>query len=152
MIKKKNNNQILLNSLFNSKSFYGNSLINTKKEIYPYLYGKRHGFSIINLKYTLLNLKKIFHLIKYILKKNKKILIIGNSEDIFFLLNKHFQKKNKNIIFFNKEWLNGILTNSKIFSQLNKKKVDFVLVLNSSIKEKYLLTELKKYKYLLYIC
>lgn len=151
MIKKKNNNNnILLNLLFKSKNIYGESLKNTNKDIIPFLYGIRHNYTIINLKNISFYLKRIFKLLEYILKKEQKILIIGNSDDIEFLVNKKFIKNNKNIVFFNKEWINGLITNKIINNEMNKKvnnllsdnKIKLILIIKSSIDEKFLNKEL----------
>lgn len=152
--KKKNNNNILLNLLFKSKNIYGELLKNTNKEILPFIYGIRHHYTIINLKNISFFLKRIFKLIKFTINKNKKILIIGNSDDITFLINKKFIKNNKNIIFFNNEWVNGLITNNitnnfinkKINNLLNKEKIKLILIIKSSINEKYLTKELSTLK------
>ena len=119
-IKKSNN--ILLNSLFKSKNFYGDSLKNLNQNIIPFIYGKRHQYSIINLKFVSFFLKRIFKLIQC-RKKKENILIIGNSDDIKFLTNINLTKNCSNIVFFNKEWTNGLITNKKIFSTLKKKNL-----------------------------
>ena len=142
IIKKSNNNNHLLNILFKSKNLYGESLKNTNKEILPYIYGVRHKYTIINLKNISFILKRIFKLIKFTIQKKKRILIIGNSDDINFLMNKQFIKNNKNIIFFNKEWVNGYITNKTINFFLNKKKIRLIFIIKSSINEEYLNQEL----------
>ncbi len=151
MIKKKNNNNnILLNLLFKSKNIYGESLKNTNKDIIPFLYGIRHNYTIINLKNVSFYLKRIFKLLEYILKKKEKILIIGNSDDIQFLVNKKFVKNNNNIIFFNEEWINGLITNKIVNNTINKKinnllkesEIKLILIIKSSIDENYLNKEL----------
>lgn len=141
--KKKNEQNLLLNSLFKSKNFYGEFLNKTNKNILPFLYGIRHQYSIINLKYTSIFLKRAFKLIQYTLKKNKKILIIGNSNDIKFLLNKNFTKNNKNIIFYNQEWINGLITNNnKINNFFKNNQINLILIIKTSIHENYLNKEL----------
>ena len=119
--KKNNNNNILLNLLFKSKNVYGESFIYTNKEILPFIYGSRYNKTIINLKNVSFVLKRIFKVIKYITQKNEKILIIGNSDEIKFLFTTAFNKKNSNIIFFNKEWINGLITNKTIYPFFIKK-------------------------------
>ena len=119
--KNKENNNILLNLLFKSKNIYGESLKDTNKEILPFIYGIRHNYTIINLKNISFFLKRIFKLIKFTINKNEKILIIGNSDDIKFLINKKFIKNNQNIIFFNKDWVNGLVTNKIINNSINEK-------------------------------
>jgi ribosomal protein S2 len=142
--KKENQQNILLNSLFKSKNFYGEILNKTNKNIVPFIYGIRHNYAIINLKYTSFFLKRIFKLIQYTIKKKKKILIIGNSDDIKFLINKNFTKNNSNIIFYNKEWINGLITNKLINNIQNQslKDIRLVIIVKSSINQKYLIQEL----------
>ncbi len=142
-MKKKNQQNLLLNSLFKSKNFYGEFLNKTNKNILPFLYGIRHQYSIINLKYTSIYLKRVFKLMQNTLKKNKKILIIGNSNDIKFLLNENFTKNNKNIIFYNQEWINGLITNNgHINSFFKNNQINLILIIKTSIHEKYLNKEL----------
>jgi ribosomal protein S2 len=135
--KQKNNNN-LLNILFKSKTFYGESIKKTNKTLFPYIYGIRHKYTIINLKYLLLMLKRNFKLIQLTLKKKKKILIIANSNDINFLINQQFIKNNPNIFFFNKIWINGYLTNKTINFLFKSKKIDLILLLKNSVNETYL--------------
>ena len=154
MIQKKknknNNNNILLNLLFKSKNMYGESLIYTNKEILPFIYGSRYNKTIINLKNVSFVLKRIFKVIKYIIQKNEKILIIGNSDEIKFLFTTAFNKKNSNIIFFNKEWINGLITNkiknttfNKVINYLIKEnEIKLILIIKSSIKEDFLNQEI----------
>lgn len=151
MIKKKNNNNnILLNLLFKSKNIYGESLKDTNKDIMPFIYGVRHNYTIINLKNVSFYLKRVFKLLEYTLNKKEKILVIGNADDIQFLVNKKFVKNNKNIIFFNEEWVNGLITNKitnnskneKINYLLNKNEIKLILIIKSSINENFLNKEL----------
>lgn len=152
--KNKENNNILLNLLFKSKNIYGESLKDTNKEILPFIYGIRHNYTIINLKNISFFLKRIFKLIKFTINQDEKILIIGNSDDIKFLINKKFIKNNQNIIFFNKDWVNGLVTNKiinnsineKINLLLNKDEIKLILIIKSSINEKFLNKELSTLK------
>lgn len=139
---KKNNNKNLLNILFKSKNFYGEPLRNTNKDILPYIYAIRNKYAIINLKTSSFLLKRIFRLIKYTLYKKKNILIIGNSNDISFLINKQFIKNNKNIFFFNKKWINGLITNKNTSSFFNKKQIELIFIIKSSLNENSLIKEL----------
>lgn len=148
--KKKNNNNILLNLLFKSKNIYGESLKNTKKDIMPFIYGVRHNYTVINLKNVSFYLKRIFKLLTFTLLKKKKILLVGNSNDIQFLVNKKFIKNNKNIVIFNEEWINGLITNKIINNTTNKKinsliienKIKLIIIIKSSVKESFLNQEL----------
>lgn len=151
MIKKKNNNNnILLNLLFKSKNIYGESLKETNKDIMPFIYGIRHNYTIINLKNISFYLKRVFKLLEYILNKKEKILVIGNADDIQFLVNKKFVKNKENILFFNEEWVNGLITNKitnnstneKINNLINKNEIKLILIIKSSINENFLNKEL----------
>ena len=139
---KKIQKEFLLNSLFKSKNFYGESINRIKKKNFNFIYGIRHNFSSINLKSKLKKIQKTLFIIKYCLKKNKNILIIGNSFDIKFLLKKkQFINNNKNILLYDKKWINGLLTNKNISNFYKKKNIKLVILLKSKIKEYYLLTE-----------
>lgn len=150
MIKKKNNNNILLNLLFKSKNIYGESLKNTNKDIMPFIYGIRHNYTIINLKNVSFYLKRVFKLLEYTLNKKEKILVIGNSDDIQFLINKKFVKNNGNVLFFNEEWINGLITNNITNNDTNKEinyllknnEIKLILIIKSSINETFLNKEL----------
>nr|YP_010395005.1 ribosomal protein S2 [Phytophthora cambivora]DAZ89442.1 TPA_asm: ribosomal protein S2 [Phytophthora cambivora] len=152
--KKKNNNNSLLNLLFKSKNMYGESLTYTNKEILPFIYGSRHDYTIINLKNVSFFLKRTFKLIKYMLQKNEKILIIGDADEVKFLLTTVFVKKNPNIIFFNKEWINGLITNqikdttfNKVINYLLKEnEIKLILIIKSSIKDTFLNQEFSTLK------
>nr|YP_010394336.1 ribosomal protein S2 [Phytophthora fragariae]DAZ88344.1 TPA_asm: ribosomal protein S2 [Phytophthora fragariae] len=152
--KNKNNNNSLLNLLFKSKNMYGESLIYTNKEILPFIYGSRHDYTIINLKNVSFFLKRTFKLIKYMLQKNEKILIIGDANEVKFLLTTIFVKKNPNIIFFNKEWINGLITNqikdttfNKVINYLLKEnEIKLILIIKSSIKDTFLNQEFSTLK------
>nr|YP_010394414.1 ribosomal protein S2 [Phytophthora lateralis]DAZ88422.1 TPA_asm: ribosomal protein S2 [Phytophthora lateralis]DAZ88855.1 TPA_asm: ribosomal protein S2 [Phytophthora lateralis] len=152
--KKNNNNNVLLNLLFKSKNMYGESITYTNKDILPFIYGSRHDYIIINLKNISFFLKRIFKLIKYMLQRNEKILIIGNANEVKFLLTTSFIKKNPNIIFFNKEWVNGLITNRIMDTTLNKiinylfkeNEIKLILIIKSSIKDTFLNQELSTLK------
>ena len=139
---KQKTNDFLLNILFNSKNFYGESLHTLNKKLLPFLYGTRHNYVIIDLKHTSIMLKRVLILLKNFIKTKKKILIIGNSVDIQFLINKNLIKKRKNILFLNNEWIHGLITNKKINILLNKNAIDLILVIKSSTNEKFLNQEL----------
>lgn len=151
---KLKNNNILLNLLFKSKNMYGELSTYTSKDVFPFLFGIRYDYTIINLKDVSFFLKRIFKLIKYTLKKNEKILIIGNSDEVKFLLTTSFIKKNSNIIFFNTEWINGLITNkinnttfNKIINYLFKEKeIKLILIIKSSVKDTFLKQELASLK------
>lgn len=118
--KKESKTNNLLNLLFKSKIMYGESLISINKDLVPFLYGSRFNRGIIHLKNVSFFIKRSLRLIQLVIKKRGKILIIGNNPEIQFLLNTPFRKKNLNILFFTKEWINGFITNKIRNSTFNK--------------------------------
>jgi ribosomal protein S2 len=154
MINKQiENNNLLLNLLFKSKNMYGGSSKNINKDLKPFIFGIRHDYSIIDVRKVSLILKRAFKLLGSISKensiKNGKIIIIGNNEDISFLVNKKYIKDNKNILFFEKPWVNGLITN-KIDTTMNnlleKKEIKLIIILKSSLQENFLKKELSIYQ------
>jgi len=138
-IKKKD---ILFNILIESKNFYGGNKEKIKKDLLSFIYGIRIKYSIINLNKTSIYLKYTFSYLKYLLKKKKIILIIGNTFDIKFFINSKFTKKNKNIIFFNEKWINGLITNNKKWL-FDKKKICLIIIFRSSLNEIFFKKELE---------
>lgn len=141
---KKEKKDILFNILLKSKNIYGDFLTETKKDLIPFIYGIRYNYSIICLDTLSLYLKRIFSLLKYIILKKKYILIIGNSNDINFLVNRKYIKNNKKIYFLNEKWINGLITNKNmnIKNIFLKKKIKLIIIIKSSINETFLNKEL----------
>jgi ribosomal protein S2 len=142
-IKNKNvKKKQIINILIKSKNIYGNFLKKINKEIFPFIYGIRYNYTIIDLKKFSLYLKRIFNLLKK--KEEKKILIIANSTDINFLINKNFYKKKKNFYYLRKQWINGLITNNinkKI--KFLKKKIKLIIIIKNSINNNFLNKELE---------
>lgn len=126
--KKKISTNGLVNVLFKSKSFYGGFINKIDKNILPFIYGKRNDILIINLKYTNIFIKKIFNLIKFTFLKKKKILIISNSNDSDFLIDDIYIKNNEFIIYFNKKWINGNITNKNIDSVMKNNEINLIFI------------------------
>ena len=133
----------LLNSLFQSKSFYGEKKQKTKSEIIPFIYGIRHKYSIINLKYTVKSIQKALIFLQKIINKKKNILIIGDDSYISFFLNSTFSSKN--VFFFKGDWTYGYLTNPDI-SILKNKKIDLIIYIQPFTNPIYLLKEVSSLK------
>nr|YP_010886813.1 ribosomal protein S2 [Paralagenidium karlingii]WJH17937.1 ribosomal protein S2 [Paralagenidium karlingii] len=151
LINKKNqvkqiDNTTILHSLFKAKNFYGAPIEFFNKELSIFLYGKRHDYFIINLKYTVFFLKRILKLVQKTIKKKKKILVIANADDMFFLTNRFIKKFYPNLIIFNEEWVSGMFTNKRFPLGINKKQIQFVLIFKASIEQKYLIKELSSFK------
>lgn len=120
---------MIFKKLLISKSYKGP----LKGKIIPqnkfYLYGIRNNKGIINLEYTVQNLKRSLKLIQAIISKIKhnpklKILIFIND---FPVMNSIF-KDNKQISIINKKWVPGTLT--KDYS--NRKKIPLIIIFSKT--------------------
>ena len=105
-LKKYTISKELLKNLLDSNTHIGTSKLNTKNNFYYYLYGFRKKTSIINLDYTVKNLKQLFTLLSFFLKTKKQIIFVGfpiwfNKKWKFL---EYFSKKN--YFFFNYTWKN----------------------------------------------
>lgn len=149
----------LFNMLLKSKMIFGETIKKTKPETLPFIYGTRHNYTIININYLIPIIVRIFKFFIEFNKKNKKldkkILIIGNSIDMKFMINKHFIKNKSSIIFLNKSWKHGLITNYSVKNKhrnkeleqnLKDKKIQLIIVLKSALYEPVLLNELKDIK------
>lgn len=145
----------LFNLLIKSNMIYGETIKKTKPETLPFIYGTRHNNTIIDINYTILSIIKIFKLLKELKPLNKKILMIGNSRDIKFMLNNNFTKNNSSIIFLKKSWKHGLITNQSVKNKnrdkileesLKKNEISLIIILKSSLYEPILLNELKNIK------
>jgi len=131
MNKKKNIN--LITTLIKSKTYLGNAKFTWNPSISPHLYGIRNGFCIFDLEKTIINLKKSLKLISHINNSKKKILFIGFPKEFESKCMKLYNKEGHFYV-SNKNWVNGILTNSKDFFIFKKKFLEELS--NKKIKEK----------------
>lgn len=113
------------NSIIKSKMIQGENKRYINPILYPYLLAIRVKWVIIDPFLIQKSIYKCLKLIDLMVKKKQKILIIGNSFDIQFLLAKNLHFKKTPFIFFYKDtWLSGGLTNQK---QKSKKLKDLRL-------------------------
>lgn len=147
----------LFNMLMKSKMIYGEMIKKTKSETFPYLYGIRHNYAIININYTVSLIVRLFKFLREVKKFNKKILIIGNSIDIKFMVKNDFlrDKKNKSILFLTESWKHGLITNlsvknkhrnKKVYKSLKNNNINLIIILKSALYEPILVNELKNVK------
>jgi ribosomal protein S2 len=149
----------LFNMLLKSKMIFGETLKKTKPETLPFIYGIRHNYTIININHLIKIFVRIYKLLIQLKKDNKKldkkILIIGNSIDMKFMINKHFIKNKSSILFLKKSWKHGLITNCSVKNKhrnkeleqkLKDEKIQLVIVLKSALYEPVLLNELKNIK------
>lgn len=86
--------------------------------IKPYLLGRRSNIYILNVAYTVHQLKIIFLFIINLISIRQNLLLVKD-RDVF-----NFKKniKLKNVFFFDKKWIGGILTNYRKVRQSIKFK------------------------------
>jgi ribosomal protein S2 len=132
-------NNKLLNLLFKSKNIIGSLSKKTKYDIKTFIYGNRFQHNIIDIYLVSLYIKRTLKLVNCYIKNREKILILANSEDIQFLINENFIKKNENIFLCKKEWFHGLLTNRQsIFKNILYKDVKLIFLIKNSIKDSFL--------------
>lgn len=110
--------RITISQLLLSNVYMGNSknLINTK--IKSYLLGYKNGFHVINFAYTHLQLKLLINILINIISLRQKILIVKNLDSFNLITFFNY----KNVFFYDKKWIGGLLTNHRIVRKSSKFK------------------------------
>lgn len=101
--------------LIKYKMIFGHQKSQTKKSYKRFIIGYRQKFTIINPYDIYRNLKKSLNIYFFFLYNNLNIFI-KNDKKFENLINFNNIKK-KNILNFDKKWINGILTNYKILKK-----------------------------------
>ena len=99
--------------MVNNSAHLGHTTMHSS--MFPYIIGTRAGFSIFNLELTLVKLRKIAKLIKFLIKNDGKILIINNDSRFSSIVKK--VAENWKQYYINEKWVGGFLTN---FDQVKK--------------------------------
>lgn len=130
--------QKLLKTFLNYNIHIGLTKSSLKNDYYYYLHGFRNKTSIIKICYTLINFKKLFYFIKWLLKNNKKIIFVGFP--IWF--NKKWKLlenySNKRYLFLEYSWKNK---SNQILNINNK--IGLIVIGNNYDKKKEFLKEVK---------
>mgnify|MGYP002789647899 CR=1 FL=1 len=110
LIKFSFNQLVNLNIHLGIKQDFWNPLAN------DLVIGNRQNHYFLNLNLTIINLRYSFNLMKYLLKKNYKILFHNDNLILNKLLLKHFKLFKQLKMFFGLgKWVNGFLNNFKSF-------------------------------------
>lgn len=140
-----NNKNKLFKNLLNSNSHFGVELKDLNSKSLNYVYGKRNNQVILDLNYTIHSLKRSFTLVYKLLKNKKKILIICNDLKTQFLKKELTNSTiEKQIIFINKKWSGGSITNSLLLGN-SLKNVSLIISFNDT-KDELLIKEALKTK------
>jgi len=108
--------KINLEQLLLSNSYLGDNSGFLNEKLKPYLLGYKNGFHILNISFTLWQLKLLVNIIFNIVSLRQKILIVKELD--FFQFNKILNIPN--VFYYDKKWIGGILTNFRIVSKGEK--------------------------------
>jgi ribosomal protein S2 len=128
----------LLNFFFRFKTYYINNKIFYKKTLNSYIYGSRNNKNVINISFTIKNLKKIYILLLFFINNNNKIVFIGfpnwfNTKWKFLEI---FTKKNYIFLDYNHNF-------SKLIKS-NNNNIGLIIIYNDFLKLKELLIKYNK--------
>ena len=110
---------ISLKEMAKNALHFGHSTHKWNPKMKPYLYGKRHGIHIFDLKKTAEALLKALDFLANAARANKSILFVGTKQQSHLLL-QDLHKATKMPIVTDK-WIPGLLTNFKTI----KKRIDY---------------------------
>lgn len=108
---------VTLSHLLASTAHLGHSTSLSSPFAFPYIYGKRHGISIIDARETLVALRRASALVRATIEKDGIVLFIGTKEMDRILIKNVDEKLGENG-YATTKWLPGTITNStKIYAQ-----------------------------------
>jgi small subunit ribosomal protein S2 len=123
MIKEKNKGEEALSQLFEAKVHLGHRKGHWHPQMAPYLYGVRQGIHLIDLKKTVLSLRKALSLVANLLKKGGNLLVVGTRQENAFLVSALGRRYSDRVSFVTRRWIGGTLTNQESFAlNLQKKR------------------------------
>jgi small subunit ribosomal protein S2 len=124
MIKEKKKGKEALTQLFEARVHIGHRRGHWHPQTAPYLYGVRQGIHLIDLKKTVLRLRKALTLVANLLKEGGNLLIVGNRQENAFLVSALAKRYSNRVSFVTRRWIGGTLTNQESFAlDPQKKKV-----------------------------
>ena len=108
--------RLTISQLLLSNVYMGDNInfINIKTK--PYLLGYKNGFHVLNFAYTHLQLKLLINVLINLISLRQKMLIVKNLD--FFNLTTFFNYKN--VFFYDKKWIGGLLTNHRVVRKSSK--------------------------------
>lgn len=99
-----------------SNIYLGDNIKFFNVKIKPYLLGKRANSHIINIYYTKIQFKVIINLILNLVYRRQNILIVKELDFFNITTALNF----KNLFYYDKKWIGGVLTNFSIINQSKK--------------------------------
>ena len=104
------NFRLTISQLMLSNIYLGDNFAFVNIKIKPFLLGYKNGYHLINLSFTQIQFKIVLKVIINLIINRQKILIVKNND--FYNLNYYFN--NKNVFFYIKKWIGGLLTNFRL--------------------------------------
>ncbi len=107
--------QVTIESLINAGVHFGHRTKRWNPKMKKYIFGKRNGVHIIDLRQTLEALKKAYEAAVHVAEQGKGILFIGTKKQAKDIIREEAARGK--IFFVTERWLGGLLTNFNVLSQ-----------------------------------
>jgi small subunit ribosomal protein S2 len=101
--------------LVSSGCHFGHRTKRWNPKMEKYIFGKRNGIHIIDLRQTQEGLKRAYEATVRIAEEGKGVLFVGTKKQAKDII--RAEAKRANIFFVNERWLGGLLTNYDVLSQ-----------------------------------
>ena len=108
-------NEISLKEMVKHAVHFGHPTHKWNPKMKPFLYGKRHGIHIFDLKVTASRLLEALDFLSNAARANKSILFVGTKQQSHDLLRKIKQETGMPIV--TDKWIPGLLTNFKTIKE-----------------------------------
>ena len=99
-----------------SNVYLGDNLAFVNVKLKPYLYGFKNGFHILNIVFTKIQFNILINNIINLVALRQKILIVKDLD----YYNLTLSLNSKNVFYYNKKWIGGVLTNFRVVRKCEK--------------------------------
>lgn len=106
---------ISLSQLLKAKVSFGHETLHWNPKMFPYLYGKINNNHVLDLKKSLLLLKKANNFVEQAARQGKVFLFVGTKREASSVIAQEATRCNS--YFVNSRWLGGMLTNWETIKQ-----------------------------------
>lgn len=113
--------KITIQDLLEAGCHFGHQTKRWNPKMKPYIFMKRNGIYIVDLRYTIEKLKEAYHALKAIVEKGGSVLFVGTKKQAQASVLEESQRCGQ--LYVSKRWLGGTLTNySTIKKSIDKLK------------------------------
>jgi len=106
---------VTIESLINAGIHFGHRTKRWNPKMKKYIYGKRNGVHIIDLRLTQESLKKAYEAVVHVAEQGKGILFVGTKKQAKDIIKEEALRGK--IFYITERWLGGLLTNYSVLSQ-----------------------------------